>query len=241
MSTKRGRRRLTREHGLLYYIGVGLSFGLLAFVLLLASVVVVIPAVSGSTPYTILTSSMEPGLPPGTLVIVKPIEPTDIRIGTVITYQLDSGEPDVVTHRVVEIQSPNLPGGDPSFITKGDANSAPDAKPVMTIQVRGAVWYSVPLIGWVNNVVNGDLRAIVIPIVAGLLFLYAGWSIVTSRIDKRRRRARDEEDELAASEWAREQAVRDRAEHEELIRQQAAPAAQPEPQPAWYQSAPPGA
>ncbi len=244
MSTKRGRRRLTREHGLLYYIGVGLSFGLLAFVLLLASVVVVVPAVSGSTPYTILTSSMEPGLPPGTLVIVKPIEPNDIRIGTVITYQLDSGKPDVVTHRVVEIQSPNLPGGDPSFITKGDANSAPDAKPVMSIQVRGAVWYSVPLIGWVNNIVNGDLRAIVIPIVAGLLFLYAGWSIVTSRIDKRRRRQRDEEDELAAAEWAREQAVRDRIAHEELIRQQPVPEvqleAQREPEPAWHQAPPPG-
>lgn len=237
MSTKRGRRRLTREHGLLYYIGVGLSFGLLAFVLLLASVVVVVPAVSGSTPYTILTSSMEPGLPPGTLVIVKPIEPTDIRIGTVITYQLDSGEPEVVTHRVVEIQSPNLPGGDPSFITKGDANSAPDAQPVMTVQLRGAVWYSVPLIGWVNNVVNGDLRAIVIPLVAGLLFLYAGWSIVTSRIDKRRRQQRDEEDELAAEEWAREQAVRDRAAWDELapvqaVREQTA-------QPAWQQGPPP--
>jgi signal peptidase len=242
MNTKRGRRRLTREHGLLYYIGVGLSLGLLAFVLLLASVVVIVPAVSGSTPYTILTSSMEPGLPPGTLVIVKPIEPTDIRIGTVITYQLDSGEPDVVTHRVVEIQSPNLPGGDPSFITKGDANSAPDAKPVMTVQVRGAVWYSVPLIGWVNNVVNGDLRAIVIPVVAGLLFLYAGWSIVTSRIDKRRRRQRDEEDELAAAEWARERAVREYAEREELVRQQAAldaVAQEQAPQPVWQQAGPP--
>ena len=199
MTTRRGRRRLTRDHSLLYYIGVGLSFGLLAFVLLLASLVVVVPAVSGSTPYTILTSSMEPGLPPGTLVIVKPIDPVDIKIGTVITYQLDSGEPAVVTHRVLEIQGPNLPGADPSFITKGDANSAPDAKPVMTVQVRGAVWYSVPLIGWVNNIVNGDLRAVVIPVVAGLLFLYAGWSIVTSRIDKRRRRQRDEEEELVTS------------------------------------------
>ena len=75
-----------------------------------------------------------------------------------------------------------------------------------------------PLIGWVNNVVNGDLRAVVIPIVAGLLFLYAGWSIVTSRIDKRRRRQRDEEDELAAAEWAREQAARDRAARDELAR-----------------------
>jgi signal peptidase len=243
VSTRRGRRRLTREHGLLYYIGVGLSFGLLAFVLLLASMVVVVPAASGSTPYTILTSSMEPGLPPGTLVIVKPIEPTDIRIGTVITYQLDSGEPEVVTHRVVEIQSPNLPGGTPSFITKGDANSAPDAKPVMSLQVRGAVWYSVPLIGWVNNVVNGDLRAIVIPVVAGLLFLYAGWSIVTSRIDKRRRRRRDEEDELAAEEWARDQAARERVEWDQLTPERLVPeevgAEQPSPA-AWQQSPPPG-
>jgi signal peptidase len=161
--------------------------------------VVLVPAVTRSTPYTILTSSMEPGLPPGTLVIVKPIDPVDIKIGTVITYQLDSGEAAVVTHRVIEIQGPNLPGADPSFITKGDANSAPDAKPVMTVQVRGAVWYSVPMIGWVNNIVNGDLRSVVIPVVAGLLFLYAGWSIVTSRIDKRRRRQRDEEDELVTS------------------------------------------
>ncbi len=199
MSSTRGRRRLTRDHGLLYYIGLGLSFGLLAFVLLLAVLVVLVPAVTRSTPHTSLTSSMEPGLPPGTLVIVKPIDPVDIKIGTVITYQLDSGEAAVVTHRVIEIQGPNLPGADPSFITKGDANSAPDAKPVMTVQVRGAVWYSVPMIGWVNNIVNGDLRSVVIPVVAGLLFLYAGWSIVTSRIDKRRRRQRDEEDELVTS------------------------------------------
>ncbi len=199
MSSTRGRRRLTRDHGLPYYIGLGVSFGLLAFVLLLAALVVLVPAVTRSTPYTILTSSMEPGFPPGTLVIVKPIDPVDIKIGTVITYQLDSGESAVVTHRVIEIQGPNLPGADPSFITKGDANSAPDAKPVMTVQVRGAVWYSVPLIGWVNNIVNGDLRSVVIPVVAGLLFLYAGWSIVTSRIDKRRRRQRDEEDELVTS------------------------------------------
>lgn len=195
MSTTRGRRRLTREHGILYYLGLGVSFGVLALVLLLAVLVVLVPAVTRSTPYTILTSSMEPGLPPGTLVIVKPIEPDEIRIGTVITYQLESGEPAVVTHRVLEIQGPSLPGGDPSFITKGDANAEPDAEPVQAVQLRGAVWYSVPFIGWVNNIVNGDLRAVVIPIVAGLLFLYAGWMIVSNRLDARRRRRRQLEAE----------------------------------------------
>lgn len=195
--TERGRRRYVKEHGVLYYVGLGLSFGLLALVLLLAGAVVLVPAVTGSTPYTILTSSMEPSMPPGTLVIVKPIDPQEIKIGTVVTYQLYSGEKDVVTHRVLEIQAPTLPGGDPSFITKGDANSEPDAKPVMAVQVRGAVWYSVPWVGWVNNIVNGDMRAVVIPIVAGLLFLYAGWSIVGNQIERRRRRRREEEQEAA--------------------------------------------
>ena len=54
-------------------LGLGISGGLLALVLLLAGMVVLVPAVSGSTPYTILTSSMEPGLPPGTLVIDGPV------------------------------------------------------------------------------------------------------------------------------------------------------------------------
>lgn len=193
MSAQRGRRRFVKERGLFYYLGLGLSFGVLGFVLLLAGLVVVVPASTGSTPYTILTSSMEPGMPPGTLVIVKPIEPQDVTIGTVITYQLDSGEPEVVTHRVIEVRSPSLPGDDPSFITKGDANSEPDAKPVQAVQLRGAVWYSVPLIGWVNNIVNGDLRSVVIPLVAGLLFLYAGWSIVGNQFDRRRRRLRREQ------------------------------------------------
>lgn len=208
MSEKTGRRRLVKERGVLYYIGLGLSFGLLALVLLLAGAVVLVPAVSGSTPYTILTSSMEPSMPPGTLVVVKPTDPNTINIGDVVTYQLYSGESEVVTHRVVQIQSPTTPGGDRSFITKGDANSEPDAKPVMAVQLRGTVWYSVPWIGWVNNIVNGDMRAIVIPIVAGLLFLYAGWSIVSNQIDRRRKRQREEAAEAAeAAARRRESAI----------------------------------
>jgi signal peptidase len=251
MANERGRRRLTKEHGVLYYLGLGLSWGLLAFVMLLAALVVGVPAATGSTPYTILTSSMEPGLPPGTLVVVKPIDPDEIRIGTVITYQLESGEPAVVTHRVVEIQGPNLPGGEPSFITKGDANAAPDAEPVLPVQVRGSVWYSVPYIGWVNNVVNGDMRNVVIPIAAGLLFLYAGFMLVSHRMTVRRRKRREAEREARhARQAAREQAelearlARVAAEAEELTRLGAqTPTAPAEPAPvyAWQSAPPPGA
>ena len=177
-----------RERGLLQYIGLGLSWGLLAFVALVAVLVILVPAVSRSTPYTILTSSMEPGYPPGTLVVVKPIDVDEIAIGTVITYQLESGKDAVVTHRVTQIIQPNLPDGEKSFVTKGDANSESDAAPVKPVQIRGAVWYAVPWIGWVNNLVNGDMRAVIIPIAAGGLFLYGGWLILSNRLEKRRAR-----------------------------------------------------
>ncbi|WP_084038476.1 signal peptidase I [Demequina sp. NBRC 110053] len=179
----------SKERGLLGYIGLGLSWGLLALVSLVAVLVVLLPAVTGSTPYTIITSSMEPSYPAGTLVIVRPVEPDDVRIGSVITYQLESGKAEVVTHRVVEIIQPSVPGEEPRFVTKGDANGVPDEEPVMEVQLRGEVWYSVPWIGWVNNVVNGDMRAVIIPIVAGVLFLYAGYQVVSAVVQRRRERA----------------------------------------------------
>lgn len=185
--SERRRARADRGRGLLHYLGVGLSAGLLALVVLLGVLVIVVPAATGSTPMTVLTSSMEPTYPPGTLIIVTPIEPQQIRVGDPITYQLKSNEPAVVTHRVISITSSS--NGSTSFITKGDNNSAADAAPVIPEQVRGKVWYSLPWIGYLNNLVSGDLRGWVVPAVAIGLFIYAGYMIasgVASSVRKRR-------------------------------------------------------
>lgn len=178
-----------KEGSVLRGILQGISWVILLFLIVVALAVIVIPALTKSTPYTILTSSMEPTYPPGTLVIVKPVAIDDIHIGTVVTYQLESGKATLVTHRVVAINKPNLPDAEPTFITKGDANDIADENPVQYVQIRGAVWYSVPYIGWVNNVVNGDQRSRIIPIAACALFVYAGYLFVSSRREKRRERS----------------------------------------------------
>jgi signal peptidase len=89
---------------------------------------VVVPRLGGATPYTVLTGSMEPRFPPGTLVVVRPVPIEEVGIGDVITYQLHSGDPTVVTHRVVGVST--TLGGEQSLITQGDANDIPDAAPV---------------------------------------------------------------------------------------------------------------
>jgi signal peptidase len=183
-----GRRANVRAKSLAHYIGLGLSIGLLAFVALVATLVLIIPAASGSTPYTILTTSMEPGYPPGTLVIIKPTDPQQIHLGDIVTYQVKSNEPEVITHRVIQIVEGS--DGDRRFVTKGDNNGADDGE-IREVQIRGVLWYAVPYIGYINNLINGDARGIVIPVVAVGLFGYAGWMVVSSIIGSRRKKRRE--------------------------------------------------
>lgn len=193
------RRRQSRpQNRLRHAIGLGLSGGILALTLLLAMLVIVVPLLVGGSPITVLTGSMEPKLPPGTLIIVKPTPVEEIRVGDVITYQLRSGEPELVTHRVVERIS-SADGGT-RFVTKGDANSIPDANPVRDVQVRGTVWYAVPYLGWVNTWLTGERRAIVVPVITALLFGYAAFMVYSGLRDRARaRRRRERAAELAAS------------------------------------------
>ncbi len=171
---------------LLHYLGVGLSAGLLGLVIFVAVVVIVVPRMAGGTPVTVLTGSMEPTLPPGTLVVVKPKPVHDIRVGDVITYQIRSGDPAVITHRVVAITSSTTHGL--TFTTKGDNNAEADPT-VVPAQVRGVVWYSVPLIGWVNSALDQSQRSWVLPAVGVLLLAYAAWVFIrgsAAAIAKRR-------------------------------------------------------
>lgn len=157
-------------------------------VLSAASVLVVgvlVPRLAGATPYTVLTGSMRPAMPPGTLVVVRPVDPEDIGVGTVVTYQLKSGDQSVVTHRVVT-QGLDAQGA-PIFRTQGDANDVPDELWVRPVQIRGEKWYSVPYLGYASNALTGDQRQVGVYSLAGLLLAYAA-SVYIKAIRRRLRR-----------------------------------------------------
>lgn len=185
-------RQANKTHGVLYYVGMGLSIGLFAFVVLVGVLAIVVPAATGSTPMTVLTGSMSPTYPPGTLIIVKPVDAVDIHIGDSITYQIESGKPAVVTHRVVAITTAT--DGAVSFQTKGDANNAVDEKSVIPEQIRGKVWYALPYLGYVNTAVNGEARGWLIPLIAIGLFVYVGY-LAASGVASKMRKDRHENNE----------------------------------------------
>lgn len=178
-------RHGTHERGLLGYLGVSMSVVLLVFVAALALLVVGLPAFVGGMPLTVLTNSMAPQLPPGTLIVIRPTPIEDIRVGQVLTYQIRSGDPAVVSHRVVQ-RVFSTRDGSTSFITKGDNNDVADP-PVREVQVKGTMWYSIPYLGYVNNLLTGDTRSIVVPIVASMLFGYGLYTVISTLLARRRR------------------------------------------------------
>jgi signal peptidase len=122
----------------------------------LATLVVVVPRVTGSVPLTVLTGSMRPALQPGDLIVSRRVNPNDLRIGQVVTFQPVSGDPTLITHRIVNLTR-NLSGETISLVTRGDANGMDDA-PLVPEQVMGRLFYRIPRVGYLTNNTGSALQ-----------------------------------------------------------------------------------
>ncbi|GAB2469221.1 hypothetical protein [Xylanimonas ulmi] len=171
----------------------GLSYGTLLLVLLVTALTIAVPHLAGAVPLTVLSNSMAPAMPVGSLAVVRPtmplsvsaheletLSPGQIRevndtshvgVGDVILFAPNPNDATLVMHRVCEVRSyASSTGEDRSvFVTQGDNNSMLDA-PVHDYQVRARVWYSLPVLGHVNDALNAgehSAKAIVAVAVAG--------------------------------------------------------------------------
>lgn len=178
------------------WVGQVLTWVFILSVLAVLTAAVVVPRIAGATPYAVLTGSMRPDLGPGTLVVVRPTPIDEIDIGDVITYQLKSGKPTVVTHRVVGIGMDAE--GKRVLQTQGDANESIDPTPVREVQIKGELWYSVPYLGHAHRVLTGQERQWAVYVVAALLLGYAAmaWgSALRNRLRTRQETAEEEQDD----------------------------------------------
>ena len=147
-------------------------------------VALIVPRLAGATPYVIETGSMAPGMPPGTFVVVRPTQIADIAAGDVLTYQIKSGDPTVVTHRVVQ-QGVDMTG-QPRWRTQGDANDVADPSWVLPVQVKGTRWYSIPYLGYATSFVTNEQRGVVTGLIVLGLGGYAVAMFVGAMRDRRR-------------------------------------------------------
>jgi len=113
------------------------------------------------------SGSMTPAIKMGSLVIVKPMD--DYKIGEVITFGPYSRTKAPTTHRIYDIK---VTEGIPSYITKGDANNAPDQREILQREVIGKVLFSVPYIGFAVSAAQKPIGFMLIIIVPAVIIVY---------------------------------------------------------------------
>lgn len=119
MGRRKKRRTKHRRNGsILGTIGTGMIVIVIALCSLL-----VLPGLFGFQMYNVITGSMEPSIPVGSLIYVNVTEPEDIKEKDVIAFYSSLEDGGIITHRVV---ANNVVSG--TFNTKGDANDGEDRK-----------------------------------------------------------------------------------------------------------------
>lgn len=117
--------------------------------------------------FVVLSGSMEPAYPVGSLVYVAETDPKELAAGDVITFNLSEAVRG--THRIIEVVEEN---GERAFRTKGDANEQEDSGLVTEDDLVGKVIFHLPRMGYmVNYLQSSQGRFAAISAIAVLLLL----------------------------------------------------------------------
>jgi signal peptidase len=123
---------------------LALALGTLVGVVVL--LLMLLPRTGLYATYTVMSDSMQPAIPIGSVVIVMPADPEKLAVGDVISYTSAQAPYPTLTHRIQGIS--REPDGRLAFRTKGDYNLVEDQFQVHYAGKAGLVVASIPAIGF---------------------------------------------------------------------------------------------
>ncbi|MDD4859846.1 MAG: signal peptidase I [Dehalococcoidales bacterium] len=122
----------------------------IGLIILIAAFVMGFLSIRGSLPFMpIFGHSMEPTLHSGSLLMIEPIDPYQVKVDDIIVYNVPKlirdyyNYPPVVSHRVIKVTNDR---GVLSFRTKGD-NTGEDPFSIRPNDIRGTVGDQIPYLG----------------------------------------------------------------------------------------------
>ena len=127
----------------------------------------------------VVSGSMEPEIPTGSLVYVKGANPEEIQEDEIIAFYAARDPGTIVTHRVVENHKEEQ-----ELITKGDANNINDMNPTRYQNFIGRVEFHLPYIGFVTQMMTSVPGKIAVGSMIGLAIAL---HIMADSLDKRKK------------------------------------------------------
>ena len=147
-------------------------------ILIVACIPLTVPRMMGYQIYTVVSGSMEPVIPTGSLVYIQNMKPEDVQKDDVIAFYGAINGSSIITHRVVTNSTIMS-----EFITKGDANEENDMNPIPYSHFIGKVVLTVPKAGSIAQTftsTTGKFAA------AGLIVLAIVLHLIAAALGERR-------------------------------------------------------
>lgn len=142
---ERSRTKITK--GMRVFVKILSSF-LVIFLLFLAVSLLGV-RLFGVQVFTVLSGSMEPKYPVGSVIYVKDVDLESLWVGDVVTFEVDRDL--IVTHRIVSVEPANDDPQTVCFRTKGDANDTIDAGLLSMDRIIGEPVFMIPKIGFIAD------------------------------------------------------------------------------------------
>ena len=174
----------TKPFQIIYYIFI--AFIAVVAVLLIISA---FPITGNFKVMVVQSGSMAPAIKMGSVVAVKPAD--DYKIGDIITFGPYSRTKAPTTHRIFDIKVVN---GQPRYITKGDANNAPDQREISKRDILGKVLFSVPYLGYAVEFAKKPAGFALIIIVPAAVIISDEVKKIYNEIKKKKNYAKGQEE-----------------------------------------------
>jgi len=146
---------------------------LVVILVALSSALVVFHNPIGLRMFVVSSGSMEPTIKVGSVALVQ--TKSEYQVQDIITFQndpqVDFKKPgSTTTHRLVEIKKV---GDKNMFVTKGDANNAPDSENRDPGLVLGKVIFSLPYLGYLIAFAQTQVGLIILIVIPATMIIYS--------------------------------------------------------------------
>jgi signal peptidase len=127
---------------------------------------VALPVLFGCRSMVIMSGSMEPAIPTGSVVVVRRIPAAGIAVGDVVSFLNPEDPGRTLTHRVQAVAGE---GGRIDVVTRGDANTGTESWSIDAAGAVGRVAFHLPLLGYLLAPLQGKLPRLLLVVSPALL------------------------------------------------------------------------
>lgn len=154
----------------------------LLLAVILVSLPLAVPRAFGYQPYSVVSGSMEPSIPVGSLVFVKNRDPLEIGVQEVAAFYKNGDPGTIIVHRVT---SNDTASG--LLTTKGDANPEEDFEPVPYSDCIGTVEKSFKGLGGLADAMTSGAGKAAVFSMVGIIACLQVFSILWDKRSRQRK------------------------------------------------------